>query len=202
MRNDLINSEVISSRFNGVHEGEILPEVSFDIDLGKKYSHVDFDYVAFRNQIRNMGGDNSDYQQANIRFEDRGLSPTRGYYSPSTQEIVVATSEKTNDVLAHETRHYLDGRDGLLDRRRAIAANLSSHASTIATIALLGTLVMSIMPESSLVGQFGDAWIDEVRIAQFAAAVASFYLYYLSPAEIRARESSRIHARSIVTLEK
>lgn len=202
MRNNISGGEAITSPFYGAPTVEVLPEVSFDIDLGKKYSYVDFDYDAYHRQVVRMGGDKVDYQEASIRFEDRGLSLTRGYFSPSTEEIVVATGERTNATLAHETKHYLDGRDGLLDRRRAIAANLSSRVSTLATLALFGTLAMSVVPETNFIGEFGDAWIDEARIVQFTAAATSFYLYYLSPAEMRARQSSRIHTRDIVTLRK
>ena len=202
MRNNISGGEAITSPFYGAPTTEVLPEVSFDIDLGRKYSYVDFDYDAYRNQIRSMGGDELDFQQADIRFEDRGLSVTRGYYSPTTEEIVVAASGRTNTVLAHETQHYLDGRDGLLDRRRAIAANLTSRVSNLATLALFATIGMSALPETNPIGEIGDALIDEVRITQFAAAVTAFYLYYLSPAEMRARQSSRIHTRNVVTLAK
>lgn len=181
---------------------DALPEVSFDIGLGQKYSYVDFDYNAYKREVNTMGGTNSDFENAKILFKDRGISLTRGLYSPVDESMVVKLSSKTNQVLAHETRHYLDHQRGQLDKARVISANLSYAATIVADIALFTMIALSALPETTSVGRFGDDWIDETRAIQLGAAMSFLYLYYLSPAEIRARTSGMIHARNVVTLTK
>ncbi len=180
----------------------VLPEVSFDIGLGKKYSYVDFDYNAYQREVNDMGGTRTDFENAKILFKDQGISTTRGSYSPVDESIVVKLSSKTNQVLAHETRHYIDHQRGQLDKTRAISANLSYAATIVADIALFSMIALSALPETTSVGRFGDDWIDETRAIQLGAAMSFLYLYYLSPAEIRARTSGMIHARNVVTLTK
>src|SRR5256885_209151 len=94
--------------------GPSIPEVSFDVKLGKKYKHVDFDYGAYKQMITDMGGEEEDFQNASIQikpkkpfFGGRYAPYNRGVPEEGTTEVF-GRPKKANKTLAHETQHYLD----------------------------------------------------------------------------------------------
>lgn len=181
-----------------------LPQVSFDIELGKKYENVDFDYDAFKSLIRRMGGTDSDYEDAKILVETRGRN-RNGSYNPHDNMIRVGArkgsivrSDNSDSTLTHETQHYLDDRHGNLNSPviTKIAGNLAAPVMD----AGIGLTVLGYM--SSILNR--PEVSNGVRLAATILSIggiAMHGIYLNSQDEIRARSSARKHTRSVLTLE-
>jgi hypothetical protein len=112
--NELMTQEVLQAseldRFNAL---EVVPEITFDIKLGKRYDYVDFDYAAYDDYLRAKGLSDEDIEGTTIRFKrSRAIIPYHGIYNRWTKKTTVYIGGKkhgrANRVLTHETQHRVD----------------------------------------------------------------------------------------------
>lgn len=174
-----------------------LPEVSFGLDVGKKYqdSVVNFDYDQYFSLAEQIGMTEEEASAQKIKITNKTSKigalnfMFSGAYSPVTKETVVRARSSTNWILAHELQHAHDDLRGKLgSTSRTIAGNIAGLFIMPVSALLIASNVNSILDEngSAMIEGYASE-ISKLYIATFLAYVG---LYYLSPTEIRARLSS------------
>ena len=151
-----------------------LPAVSFDTRLGEEYRHVDFDYGTYRNMVKQMGGSESDLADLQILISDGGKYKLGTY---STDRIKVNTLTNANRVLAHETKHFVDDKQGVLETYPAYAVSLNRLLSFGAIGALMANVCV-FMAEHHL-----QPDISHIQSALGVGVAATFGAYRFSRSE-------------------
>lgn len=180
-----------------------LPEVSFAIDLGKKYSNAEFDYDAFERMIYSMGGTADDYTSAKVHISKPEMGGLfQGGIDPGTGDIHNgAFRYRINTNLAHETRHYLDLRQEKLSTASAVAGNISIYGFLGISLVDISARVATYIPDGGIRHIAQDTMNVAFPLVVFAiGAVGS--LYFLSPQERRARKAAKNDSEQVITLTK
>jgi hypothetical protein len=172
-----------------------LPEVSFGIELGGKYpgAVIDFDYGAYFRLADKIGMDREQASAQKITFSKKISSSNilnfvvAGTYSRFTKETKIKPKiTGSNWILSHELMHaYDDNRGKLSHPARTLLGNMSTLVLLpISTLFFVNNLQNN---NDFLSEEFYSGNISKLY---FGAVLANISLYYLSPAEIRARKSS------------
>ncbi len=173
----------------------ILPEVSFDIRIGKKYRYVDFDYDAYFQKATEMGMTPEQIAAVSVHFKKPSYSPLRGGYNRYDKKTEVRMARRANKTLVHELKHAADDTKGKLGNP---VINVLGNIGNLSYLPLLGTDLAV-----DLVQLAGNTKVLESIEANAARGqnVAWFLImtcYYLTPKEIRARRTARKNKTTIL----
>ncbi len=106
-----------------VNNHDIVPEVSFDIALGRKYRQVEFDYDAYQQLVLDLGGTPEDLHGLRMEFYSEKCATEDGFYNYEENTIGINLAHsKVGEAIAHETQHYVDVQNGMLPSKASIAA--------------------------------------------------------------------------------
>jgi hypothetical protein len=104
----------------------VVPSVSFDVELGKRLSFIDFDYAGYAQYLQKRGLTDEATEAGHIRFGRIPLySQTIGLYDMGTHDIFVgikawSSQKRVNLILAHETEHKIDNIAGNIGEQEAV----------------------------------------------------------------------------------
>lgn len=171
---------------------QTLPQVSFDIRLGDKYSSVDFDYEAYKNLTYSQGGNYREFESAKIHLTaDRGIF--RGAYYPDGSITIADSSHKiVNSTLVHENQHHADTMTGIDNNEGLVKSNLSIQGSMGALALNLIFLGLKNIPEET-VSDIGNAGYHTSGALLTISFLGVIRYYYQSDREKRARHAAKIH---------
>jgi hypothetical protein len=161
------------------------PIVAFDVNLGKKYKHVDFDYEAYDRELQRQGMP-QDAKPLTITVSKNG-SILSGHYQNG--EIAVVAGKHTNRNLKHEIQHAVNGDDVALAKDRRYRVGL--RAAKIAP-ALIGADLSALAADSATHIPAVESAIARGSLpAVLLAGGLALWGYHLHPAEKRARHTER-----------
>lgn len=159
---------------------DTLPEVSFNVELGKKYQSIDFDYDEYSSSLRRAGLSHDEIAAMRLNFNSgicertprpsKAGSPKRilGHYStkPRLQvihdygaEYLFAYGKFINQVIMHETGHAYDHMRRGLGRWGTASFVFETHANKEAFADHFETRIRPSRPLLSVVPQ--EQYIDE-----------------------------------------
>lgn len=172
-----------------------MPQVSFDIRLGEKYSFVDFDYEGFRSLVHSQGGNDEHFEDAKILVgppKSMGGGLMRGYYSHSDGQIGVGTRKKLNSTLAHEVQHYIDMTTGE-DTGKGVGKGNLSNISLVGFGSInIASQVLELIP-IDMVESIGEGVYDITLYPMLLATAGYFRYYHFTKRERRARKAGKQH---------
>lgn len=163
-----------------------LPDVSFDIEIGKHILYgwqVDFDYDAYFKLCDSLDMSREEASAVTISIGKKAsnIPLILGYFRGDLNKIRIG-SFASNTFLAHETTHARDSyRDKLSHPLRTAAANITALAIIPVTIG--GLIYGAVSKDYDFSPWTGSEIVDRVYQATLAS---NFILYYLSPTEVRA----------------
>ena len=202
---DPLNGAPVETADNPLLSNENVPIVSFDINLGKKYQFVDFDYEAFDEEANRLGISDEDKGGLSIEIKRKpSLINYRSRGSYWENHISVVSRKKVNQSFSHELKHYADDKvEPLTIDTRYRIGKFSGYALAGLINAGLLELAIGEMPGPKQDEIFHHA--DDRRI--FGAAMGTAFLarlwgYTLNPVEVRARKAAKQSQANIVTLDK
>ena len=176
---------------NGLEWPEHSPAVSMDIRLAGERRRIDFNITEYNELLdsEDVGAERSDLK---IIVGIPGLTPEfskwwRGRYVKDDKTMYIGgTDRDKNEVLIHETRHYLDHLAGnfITDRQIEKRQKISRIAASSGMVALCAPLIKFGIPEAVVV-PIGFAGIQELLGLYLRAE------YYARKEEIRARVYAR-----------
>lgn len=195
---------------------ENAPTVMMDVNLGKKFGHVEFDYDEFGKLADEIGVRDAGELKITLTDEikrwrqpDSGIQV--GEYSPKLNWITLAvdSSKSVNKNLSHELQHAADHASDpeeelrnseVRERSTKIFKLLGKVAmgvsSTVVALRLLGPETANdVARNPALMTGLGGSWAA-MKLGPLAA-------WRFNPSEIRARKSERKHGNSkVIKAEK
>jgi len=178
---------------------ESIPQVSFDIRLGKRTAYVDFDYTAFVIAAYADGVSPEQVEDLSIHFKAGSFTSlalfSKAHYDVRKNSMEIAVPRKMerhklNKIVAHETNHFVDRATRGMPLRdkvwRGLEGALPIWGIYVSFLGLVDAVHASADYKPELVSN--SRW--EV-IAGAAAAVIGGAMYQLNPAERRARSAEK-----------
>lgn len=166
------------------------PEVTFDINLGKKVEYIDFNPYKFNALLDKLGAEDQDKSKLQVVFKNRVKSYGTNYsgtYDTRRQvaEIRVYPEYRkwTNKTLIHETQHFVDDMNDV-----GKVSRLSEAAKILAILAIIdGSTHIGV-------GSFDNEIINQLEFpAMLVLSIAALslyrkYRYQTDPQEVRAHK--------------
>jgi hypothetical protein len=170
------------------------PIVSFDVNLGKKYKRIGFDYDAFARHSDNIDFDTFEQPPLIIQVEKPTML-AKGFYNQS-KVIRVNAGSHMNMALRHEMIHALDHQRGHnMNTVRKLIGSISSLFVYPASVAFGANLIAEATgPES--VYRILDS--TPATLGRWAILATFAWGYYFNPLERRARAGAREFAPEII----
>jgi len=182
---------------------EDAPTVSMDINLGKRYSQVDFDYEEFAkvNQVLDKERESPDTSDLHIVIGKKGATGVHGSFNSWDNEIHVYKSatkrEKTaNNTLIHELQHHNDIDPDYSHTKPYILAHKLRHTSPALSLS-------TTIPNSANV--FREAYSETLQYAAISlslGAIATTAIviggYNMNRFERRARKAAKKHRHEVI----
>lgn len=172
------------------------PSVSFDIELGKKYSQVNFDYDEFSILADEYGMNAEDRTAIEINVTKPSRIVGGSYYSIKRQ-IKVGADKKVNNTFAHELKHASDDFEGKL---------ITGKGYIIGSCAMLLFVPSAVISAaSSITMNYSDFVRDHVHLPVTGTHIGIMAVgllgYRMHPIERRAFKAGRKQQREIITLQ-
>jgi hypothetical protein len=176
-----------------------LPQVSFDIRLGKKYNLVDFDYEAYIEHLQDCGLTSDDIESTQIYIRSSRLPAINpGLFTSPPPLITLAAGKKANRALIHETQHRIDS------ATKAVPIGYNSPE-----LKLIGFSGVSGGAVAAEVIAFAEDYPAEVHASIVGILICAIgglaytgYKYANRPAERRARAAEKNVHDTFLVLER
>jgi hypothetical protein len=183
----------------------ILPSVTFDINLGKQFSRVDFDFDSYIAHLKESGLSDNDVSSTKVQFHDASASHlTQGRYSRYTGAMDVFLEKDTtesNKTVIHETQHRIDDAHGLLEKYRD--KNITMNIIRLGGLAMLAA---GIATETAALFTDNHTLLtgsSAALITSIPAQLGTYIAYKRITPERRARKAEReISTQFITTVRK
>lgn len=171
---------------------EWLPEVSFDINLGRHFQHIGFDYDTYIGYQTDRGLDPQDVIATALHFSTKNEKFFDAYYSPIRRDIGFhglqnSTNRRANQLIAHELQHKIDhdmGELTITDLAMTAGANVGRSIGKLGLWGAAGLGITAILNRSSFTGEVARLLAG----SSLSAYILGRVLYRVNPFEKKARE--------------
>ncbi len=180
---------------------ENAPTVSMDINLGKKYKSVDFDYAAYDKASDAIGLSENGRSQQHIHVTGPGRSLVNGVHSGEGHLISVKPrrDDKANNTLRHEMKHAADYENWLYRGKDPMyrAGLVAGKLIVPYTVLLAASAVGSVAGVPGAKETF-----DSALLGSPAVSYPSLAGYYFHPKEVGARNAAAATSEQILSFSK
>jgi hypothetical protein len=176
------------------------PTVTFDINLGKYYDSVDFDYKEFDREADKLGMSTDTRSGLSITFDSNINILTGGRFHGDGDRIEIKTFKKSNKhinkYLIHEMQHAVDVQAGFVPDYRYKVGRFAVNSFIGLTVAgfILGPVDLAVRNNIFERGPY--------QAATLAAGAVMYWGYNRHPIERRAQKAAKDSQKKVVLTVK
>lgn len=176
---------------------EHAPTVVFDVNLGKEYEYVDFDYDAFADQATQLGLSNEAAQDLTITVSAGVSKQDRGYYDDDEYAITLRARNYRDDTLTHELQHAADSKNGYpRNNFRKKVGNAAVRPLRLCFPVSCGAVVVRAVG-----GQTGEIIANFSLVSALTIGATALWGHLLHPLERRARKAEKTPYPSVLSFK-